>query len=144
MEELPIALPEENPDQPLTRADVERQLSALSQRISEKIEESARQEAARREALDTREEELLRREMTAKAREMLESRGLPGEIAPALSCETAESLHEAVDALERAFRAAVQQGVEERLIASAPKAAVLKPLSELTDEEYYAAVSRNE
>ena len=78
--------------------------------------------------------------MNARVREELEKRGLPVQLAEGLSFATPEEMEEGVQALEEHFRAAVQQGVEARLLTDAPKAAPLKPLSEMTDEDYYAAV----
>ena len=124
-----------------TLADVEQQLSALAQRLSAQIEAFAQQEQARSDALSGREEDLCRREMAAQARDALQERGLPTALADCLCFADAEEMQNGVDALEKAFRAAVQQGVEDRLLSDAPKSAAMKPLSEMTDEEYYAAVA---
>ena len=141
MEDHPAQEPLETP---LTREDVERQFTLLSGQLQRQLELSAQEAAARKDALDGREEEVRRREMAALAKEMLEERSLPAALAGALSFENEDALKEGVDALESAFRAAVQQGVEERLLSAAPKTAPLVPLSELSDEEYYAAVCRRE
>ena len=141
MEDHPAQEPLETP---LTREDVERQFTLLSEQLQRQLELSAQEAAARKDALDGREEEVRRREMAALAKEMLEERSLPAALAGALSFENEDALKEGVDALESAFRAAVQQGVEERLLSAAPKTAPLVPLSELSDEEYYAAVCRRE
>lgn len=144
MEETIIAAPAEKAEAPLTRAEVERQLNEMAQRLNRQIEAGAQAESARQAELDSREEELRRREMTAKTREELEKRGLPIALAEALPFPSEEKLTAGLDALEQAFRAAVQQGVEERLLTAAPKKTSVKPLSELSDEEYYAAVSRQD
>lgn len=141
MEDHPAQEPLETP---LTREDVERQFTLLSEQLQRQLELSAQEAAARKDALDGREEEVRRREMAALAKEMLEERSLPAALSGALSFENEDALKEGVDALESAFRAAVQQGVEERLLSAAPKTAPLVPLSELSDEEYYAAVCRRE
>ena len=122
--------------------EAERRLSALAQTLSQQIETLAREETARREALDSREDDLRRREMEALAADMLRSRGLPAGLASVLICEDESALESALNALEDAFRAAVQQGVEERLLSDTPKAPAVKPLNEMTDAEYYAAVCR--
>lgn len=144
MEEPILENPETAGEGPLTRAEVERQMSEMAQRLTRQIEAGAQAENARREELNTREAELRRREMAALAREELEKRGLPTALAEALPFQEKEKLAQGMDALEEAFRAAVQQGVEERLLTGAPKKAALKPLSELSDEEYYAAVCRRD
>ena len=136
MEETPITTAD-------TLNDVERQLAALAQKLSSQIEALSREDDIRREALDDREDDLRRREMAARAYDALKERALPTELADCLSFADEAALENAVDALEKAFRAAVQQGVEERLLTDAPRTGEMKPLSEMTDEEYYAAVSRN-
>ena len=82
--------------------------------------------------------------MTAQAYEELKARELPTELAACLVFEDRDALTEGLNALEKAFRAAVQQGVEQRLLTDAPKTGEVKPLSEMSDEEYYAAVCRND
>ena len=128
-----------------TLANVETQLAQLAARLSAQAEALSQQDDARRKNLDTREDELRRRELNAMARELLSQRGLPATLSDCLVFADEEAVRQGVDALEEAFRAAVQQGVEERLLSQdAPKSASVKPLSEMTDEEYYAAVSRND
>lgn len=128
-----------------TLANVETHLAQLAARLSAQAEALSQQDDARRKNLDTREDDLRRRELSAMTRELLSQRGLPAELADCLAFTDEEAVRQGVDALEEAFRAAVQQGVEERLLSQdAPKSASVKPLSEMTDEEYYAAVSRND
>ena len=123
---------------------LEDQLSALAQQLSHALQESAQMDEARRNQLDQRELALKKQEMLAKAKAEMEKRGLPCELAAGLEFENAEEMAAAVSALEDCFREAVQKGVEERLLSDAPKAQPLQPLSEMTDEDYYAAVySRN-
>ena len=119
---------------------LEDQLSALAQQLSRALNESAQADEARRNQLDQRELALKKQEMLARAKAEMEKRGLPVQLAAGLSFETAEEMETAVHALEESFRAAVQQGVEERLLSDAPKAQPLQPLAEMTDEDYYAAV----
>ena len=144
MEQPIAAAPERTGEEPLTRAEVERQMSEMAQRLTRQIEAGAQAEDARRQALNTREAELRRRELAALAREALEKRGLPAALAEALPFQEEEELNQGIAALEEAFRAAVQRGIEERLLTSAPKKAAVLPLSELSDEDYYAAVCRRE
>ena len=127
-----------------TLAAVEGRLAELAARLSAQVEALTEQDESRRRTLDTREDELRRRELTAQAHELLQQRGLPAALADCLAFADEDALRRGVDALENAFRAAVQQGVEERLLTQdAPKSGAVKPLSEMTDEEYYAAVSRS-
>lgn len=142
-EEIGFA-PEKTGEEPLTRAEVERQLGDLAQRLTQRIEAGNQAENARREELDTREDALHKRELAARAREALEKRGLPAALAETLSFPGEDALENGVNALEEGFRAAVQRAVEERLLTDAPKASSLKPLSELSDEDYYAAVCRRD
>lgn len=144
MEQAIEATVERAEEEPLTRAEVERQLSEMAQRLTRQIEAGAQAEDARQQALNTREAELRRRELAALARETLEKRGLPVALAEALPFQEETALNQGIDALEEAFRAAVQRGVEERLFTSAPKKAAIPPLSQLSDEDYYAAVCRRE
>ena len=126
----------------LSLADVERQLSALSQKVSAEISALAQADTARREALDTRESDLRRRELTARAHELLQDRGLPTQLSTVLSFSNESALATGIDALEKAFRAAVQSKVEERLLTAAPKAPSHVSPADMTDEEYYAVVCR--
>lgn len=143
MEEYPIAAPEAV-DQPLTLAGAEKQLTALASQLSQQLEDLSQAQATRQTDLDTREADLNRREMAARAREALEDKGLPAALADCLSLSDDDALRTAVDALEEAFRAAVQQAVEKRLLADAPKSSAPVSLSDLSDEDYYAAVCRND
>lgn len=128
---------------PLTRTELEEQLSALARQLTERLAQGEAQEQARSQALSQREEELRRREMAALARECLAAHGLPPALAEALRFSDEADMEQGVALLEEAFRAAVQQGVEERLLLSAPKVAPVRPVGELTDAEYYAALAQN-
>ena len=131
MENLSVPLPEAPQD---AAQALEDRISALAEQWSARLD-------SRQEALETRENALRNRELAARAREALEARGLPASLSACLSFQSEEALEKGVPALEEAFRAAVQQSVEARLTASAPKAAPLKPLSDISDEEYYAAIA---
>ena len=65
------AVPEKPVENALSLADVERQLSALSQKVTAEISALAQADTARREALDTRESDLRRRELNARAHDLL-------------------------------------------------------------------------
>lgn len=128
--------------QPLTAADVQEQLADLIRRLTQQLEQAAQEQAQRAQQLNTREEDLAARELNARARQLLAERELPEELALCLNFRDEASLKAGIDALEEAFRTAVQQGVENRLTQDAPKTGALKPLDQLSDEEYYAAVCR--
>ena len=86
-------------------------------------EERAGFEACRREsALDEREKAIAARELRAEALELLAARGLPKALADALGYESRPAMLAAVDGVERAFRAAVQAAVEQRLRGESPAA----------------------
>ncbi len=141
MEETPIVQPE---TAPLTAASLERQLAELARKLTEQMEAHSLSLEKRRESMEEKEQDLTRREMAARARSLLRERELPEELADCMSFSDEAAVEKAVDALEEAFRAAVQQGVEERLLTAAPKAGAVTPLDQLSDEEYYAAVCRND
>ena len=56
-----------------------------------------------------------RRELRAEAMDKLVSRGLPRELEKLINYDDAEACDQSIDALERAFRSAVQAGVDERI-----------------------------
>ena len=68
-----------------------------------------------------RERDVARRELAARAREALALRELPGELAGVLDYSGAEALDASLDSAERAFRAAVQRGMEQRLRGEPPR-----------------------
>ena len=93
---------------------------------------------SRREAaLDERERQIAERELRAMALEQLSERGLPKELAEALPYESEERCLAGLDALEQAFRRAVQEGVDERLRGRAPKMGAAKSVENMSDAEYY-------
>ena len=101
-------------------------------------EERMAHDFARREAeLNEREGAIARRELRAEAAKMIAERSLPPELAEALNYESAERVAESLDAAERAFRSAVQSGVERRMSGQVPAAARSARGGELSDAEYY-------
>lgn len=101
-------------------------------------EERMAHDLARREAaLNEREGAIARRELRAEAARMLSERSLPPELAEALNYESAERVAESLDAAERAFRAAVQNGVEMRMRGSLPSAGRSSRSGDMSDTEYY-------
>ena len=117
------------------RAQAENQrMAAMS------TEERAGYEMSRREAeLNEREKQIVRREVKAMALEKLAERGLPGELADALSCDSEAECLRSIDRIERVFRKAVQDEVDKRLRGEAPAAGSMRPIDadSMSDAEYY-------
>ncbi|MCM1335301.1 MAG: DUF4355 domain-containing protein [Bacteroides sp.] len=91
-----------------------------------KADEKAQYEREKREkALREREAAITRRELTASAKETLIEKGLPPELSAVLNCESAEACKESLDAVETAFKAAVEKAVAERLKSPPPKLGAL-------------------
>lgn len=107
-------------------------------------EERASYEAQGREqALAAREQALLRREARADVLEQLAAKGLPAALADAVRCDAPEEAKASVEALETAFRQAVQEAVEARLKGASPiaGASAQDGGDELDDESYYRMLS---
>lgn len=103
-------------------------------------EERARYDLTRREAaLAERERLLTERELRAMALEKLAERGLPRELADALPYGDEAKCLAGLDAVERAFRAAVQAGIDERLRGKAPDGMPSRNLDvdAMSDAEFY-------
>lgn len=103
-------------------------------------DERAGYELSRREAeLNEREKKLLRRELKAMAVEKLAQRGLPAELADALCYDSEAECAKGIDSLERAFRAAVQASVDERLRGETPIAGAGRraDAEQMNDADYY-------
>ena len=93
--------------------------------------------AQREAALNDREQQIVRRELRAEAARMLSERSLPMELMDALNYESAEQVNLSMDAAEKAFRQAVQSGIEERMRAAAPSIARSGRSGDMSDDEYY-------
>ena len=93
--------------------------------------------AQREAALRDREQQIMRRELRAEAARMLSERSLPLELMDALNYESAEQVNLSMDAAEKAFKQAVQTGVEERMRAAAPSIARSGRSGDMSDDEYY-------
>lgn len=103
-------------------------------------DERAKYALSRREAaIAEREKRLMERELRAMALERLAERGLPAELADALPYDGEERCMGALDAIEQAFRHAVQEAVEQRLRGKTPSmgGAIRMDADALSDEEYY-------
>ena len=140
MEEIINPSPETAAQPPLTRADLEAELAALEEALQARLNAQQQEAAQQRQALEAQETALRQRELIAQTRQELQRRELPIALAETLPFADEAAMERGLNALEEAFRAAVQGGVEERLLSAAPKAAPVKAPSEMTDEEYYAAV----
>lgn len=75
----------------------------------------------REEELTKREAEITRRELRATALETLAEKSLPKQLADILVYTDAESTNNSLEAVEKAFREAVEAGVNERLKGDPPK-----------------------
>ena len=95
---------------------------------------------ARETALKEREAEITKRELRAEAKSQLSDKGLPVEFADALPLSDAESTNQAIDVFEKAFRAAVEKAVNERLKGTAPKVSAPAPQTPSVDDEIRKAV----
>lgn len=69
----------------------------------------------REEELAAREVEITRRELRAQALEQLAEKGLPKQLADILVYTDADSTNTSLEAVEKAFTAAVESGINERL-----------------------------
>lgn len=101
----------------------------------------------REKQLKDRESEITRRELKAEAKAQLADKGLPVEFADALPLTDAESVQSAIEVFDKAFRAAVEKGVNERLKGNPPKVShAEKPMSEKDKliAEYNAAEKRKD
>lgn len=88
-------------------------------------EQRAEHKLAEKEAaLSQRETALTRREIRAAAVQLLQEKGLPAGLADALEYADADGMSAAIGQLDQAFRAALKQGIEERMKGIAPAAAV--------------------
>ncbi len=116
----------------LLREEVRVQVDAALQSAIERLD-------ARQAELEKQAEALEERARKISLEEALKQRGLPPELAQALTIQSEDAAETVVNALEKAFRAAVQKGVEERLAGDTPNDTLpFKDIRALPDEEYYA------
>ena len=135
MEDNQNAVQAENTDREalsaLLREEVRTQVDAALQAAAARLD-------ARERDIERREGDVIARALTISCEEALKKRGLPPELAQALSVPNEEAVETVVSALEKAFRAAVQQGVEQRLSGSTPDDSLpFQDVRELSDEEYF-------
>lgn len=101
----------------------------ISEKLSEaeklakmNAEQKAKYEQEKHEKeLADREAALTKRELTATAKEVLAEKGLPAELADIVDTTSAENCTASIEAIEKAFSAAVQKAVNDRLKSDPPK-----------------------
>lgn len=98
-------------------------------------ERAAHERQKAEDALKTREQDITRRELRAQAIETLADRGLPRELFEILPYTNADDTNDAINAVEKVFRAAVEKAVTERLRGDAPRANNPRTAKEKTLEE---------
>ncbi|MGN0619202.1 MAG: DUF4355 domain-containing protein [Ruminiclostridium sp.] len=85
-------------------------------------DEKARHEREQREkAMADREAAVARRELIVDAGEQLAAKNLPAELVKCLDYSSAEKCKESMDAVEKAFNAAVEKRINEKLRSNPPK-----------------------
>jgi len=93
---------------------------SAEERAKAEAEQRVAEILAREEQMNEREAVIMRRELRATALDALEQRGLPAVLADVLNYESAEACNTSIEALEKAFRPAVQTGVDERMKPNLP------------------------
>ena len=136
----PISLDQHLKDNPESQKELDRRITKALNTAHEKWEQEAQQretEAAklakmtaeqkaeherqkREKELSDREAALTLRELRAQASQTLTEKNLPLALLDCLNFGDAEKCNESIDSVEKAFRSAVQAGVEERMKGSAP------------------------
>ena len=96
--------------------------------------------AERDKALKDRESEITKRELRAEAKSQLSDKGLPAELAEVLPYTDAETTNQALEAVEKVFRAAVEKGVTERLKGNPPKVSQPTPQGDSVQDEIRKAM----
>lgn len=94
-------------------AEAQRLAKMNNDQKAEYEKEQAEKKLAKREA------DITRRELQATAKDILADRGLPIELFATLDYSDAETCNKSIDAVEKAFKAAVENAVDERIKASA-------------------------
>lgn len=107
----------------LTAAKTEAERLATMTAEEKAQHERQQQEEAQKQResdLEKREAAIQLRELRAEAYETLASKGLPKALAECLSYASADACKASIEAVEKAYRQAVQEGVEERLKSKTP------------------------
>ena len=104
------------------RSEAEKLAKMTEDQRLEHERQRAEQAAKDREAaIAAREAEITRRELRAAAIDTLAQKGLPRGLEAILTYTDADSCNASIDAVEKVFREAVQQGVNDRLAQSGVK-----------------------
>lgn len=121
-------------------AEVQRAAQEAEARARMTAEERAKADAEKAaHELAQREAAITRRELRAQALETLAAKGMPRELADSIPYTDTASCEAALEALEGAWKGAVEQGVNSRLRQSPPKAGgPVRSYDEMGDAEYYA------
>lgn len=109
------------PEKKYTDADVDRIIAkkiAAERKKMQKLFEGEQQESE----LERRERDVLRRELTADARDKLIEDGLPSSLAKLMDYSSADDFAKSYKDVTEIFRAAVQQGVRNALRMPTPRA----------------------
>ena len=96
--------------------------------------------AERDKALKDRESEITKRELRAEAKSQLSDKGMPVELAEVLPYTDAETTNQALEAVEKVFRLAVEKGVNERLKGNPPKVSQPTPQGDSVQDEIRKAM----
>ena len=105
-------------------------------------DEKAKFEREKQEAdYNARLAEVTKRELKAEAKEQLAENGFPSELADTLNYADADSCKKSMEAVTKAFGAAVEKAVNERLKGKAPRGGTsgAPDYNDMSDEEYYAS-----
>lgn len=124
------------------RSEAEKLAKMTEDQRLEHERQRAEQAAKDREAaIAAREAEITRRELRAAAIDTLAQKGLPRGLEAILTYTDADSCNASIDAVEKVFREAVQEGVNERLRASGVslRNSSNNDYSRMSDADYYAA-----
>ena len=107
-------------------AERQKAIEAAEKMIGEPVEvidsffEKAPVNAKKEKELSDRESAVARKELMAEAKNTLAEKKLPAGLAEVLNYTNAESCNKSIDAVEKAFQAAVEAAVQERLKGGEP------------------------
>lgn len=102
-------------------------LLSVAKSEAEKLTELKAQEKAahefkqKEELLSRRESEVIRKELKIEAYKIFMEKGLPMDLLDVVLYDSAESRNKSINAVEKAFRQAVEKGINERLKGQIPK-----------------------
>lgn len=104
-------------------ADAKKQADEAAKLAKMSEEEKAKHQREKQEkALAEREAAVAKRELTAEAISQLAAKDLPTELSACLNYENAEACKTSLEAVEKAFNAAVEKKVNDKLRGAPPKA----------------------